>query len=315
MKAVAIYEHGDRSVLRLTDLPEPRAESHDVLIRVRATGINPLDTKVRDGSFGRLMGKFPKVLGAECAGVVEAVGELVTDFSPGDRVVASLGPVGGGYAERVSTHEKNVAHLPDAVDFRDGAALVVGGLTSLIALRDQGHLRPGEHVVINGASGGVGVAGVQIGKILHGHMTAVCSAANAELVQSLGADRVIDYKTTDFTKEPEQFRRYRIVFDAVGKRSLSECRDVLSKDGVYVSTLPSPKQIAETVLSTFAEQKAKVVAFAFRREDMAWLLQHAAEGRLKAVIDRTYTLDQIAEAHEYSESGRVKGKLVVDMGE
>ena len=142
MKAVVINEYGDSQVLQIQDVPLPEPDGHDVLIRVFATGINPLDWKVRSGMMKLLMpGKFPKTLGAECAGLVEAVGVLVTDVQPGDRVVASLGPVGGGYAQYVIAQDKNLVKLPNGISFEQAASMVVGGLTALQALRDLGHLR------------------------------------------------------------------------------------------------------------------------------------------------------------------------------
>ena len=309
MKAVVINQYGTAGELHVQEMPKPQPESHEVLIKVHVTGINPLDYKVREGAMKMMINKaFPIVLGAECAGTVEAVGEMVTAFKAGDRVVASLGAVGGGYAEYAMTEEKNVAKLPDEVDFQQAAAMVVGGLTALQALRDHGHLRPGDHVLINGASGGVGTFAVQIGKLLDGYVTAVCSGENAELVRQLGADRVIDYHTADFTKD---IQKYSIVLDAVGKSSLDECRDILTENGVYVSTLPSAKRILEGVISAFTSQKSESMMMKFAQEDMNWLLKRAADGRLHSVIERTYPLEAAAQAQEYSETGRVKGKLVL----
>jgi len=309
MKAVVINQYGTTGELLVQEMPKPQPESHEVLIRAYATGINPMDYKIREGAMKMMVHKaFPLVLGAECAGTVEAVGEMVTALKAGDRVVASLGSTGGGYAEYAMTEEKNIVKLPDNVDFDQAAAMVVGGLTALQALRDHGHLRPGDHVLINGASGGVGTFAVQVAKLLDGHVTAVCSTENASLVRELGADHVIDYKTADFTKVPGQ---YNMVFDAVGKSSLDECRNILTENGIYVSTLPSAKRLLEGVISTFTAQKSESMVMKFSQEDMNWLLKRAADGRLRSVIDRTYPLEAVAQAHDYSESGRVKGKLVL----
>lgn len=311
MKAVVINEYGASNLLHVESLPKPKAESHDVLIRIHASGINPMDYKIREGTMKLILsGDFPKVLGAECAGVVEEVGEMVTSVKAGDRVVASLGASGGGYAEYVIAQDKNLVKIPDEVDFDTAATMVVGGLTALHALRDYGKLRPDERVLINGASGGVGVFAVQLARILGGQVTAVCSVANSELVRSLGAHQVINHETTDFTKGVE---KYKLIFDAVGKSSFGECRDVLTEDGIYVSTLPSPKQILQNLASTFTSQKSESFIMKFNQEDMSWLLKLAAEGQLKSVIDRTYPLEGLQAAHDYSESGKVKGKLVVEV--
>ncbi|WP_345245025.1 NAD(P)-dependent alcohol dehydrogenase [Nibrella saemangeumensis] len=308
MKAVVINQNGDSSVLQLQEVPQPVPDHHDVLIRVYATSINPLDWKLREGISKILPGKFPKILGAECAGEVAAVGLMVTDFQPGDRVVAEMGADGGGYAEYALVNEKNVVKLPDDIDFVPAAAIPVAGLTALQALRDLGHLRPGDPVLINGAAGGVGTFAVQIAGILGGRVTAVCSESHAELVRRLGANRVIDYQKTDFTLQPD---RYRIIFDTVSKRSFTDCKKALTDDGVYIAAVPSASQIFQDVVTTFTTQKAETVAMKFSKEDMQWLLTLVAAGRLEPVIEHVYLLREIAKAHQHSESGHATGKLVV----
>ena len=312
MKAVTIHQYGDSQELHCQEVPTPTIDSiddpHQVLIRVHMAGINPMDTKVREGGLKLLQsGDFPKILGAECAGVVEAVGLMVKDLKPGDRVMASLGLAGGGYAEYVLATDKNVIKLPDAVDFSQAAAMPIAAGTALQALRDKGKLRPGDRVLINGATGGVGTYAIQIAKLLGGEVTAVCSPEGAALARQLGADHVVDYNTTDFTKSIEQFS---LVFDAVGKSSFDECRNILTESGIYVTTLPSPKQMLEQVVSIFTKQKAESLIFTFHQEDMNWLLKQVADGQLLSVIERTYHLDELPLAHAASEAGHVKGKLL-----
>lgn len=255
-------------------------------------------------------GDFPKILGGECAGVVEAVGLMVTDLQPGDRVVASLGIKGGSYAEYAVAENKNVVKLPDEVDFVQAAAMPIAAGTALQGMRDKGHLRPNDRVLINGAAGGVGTFAVQIAKIMGAHVTAVCSTDSIALVRQLGADQVIDYTTTDFTKGTET---YDLIFDAVGKSSFEDCKPILTETGTYVTTTPSPKQVLDQVVTTFTKQKADSILFTFTQTDMNWLLKQVTDGHLLAIIDKTYTLDELAQAHEYSETGHVKGKLVVTM--
>jgi NADPH:quinone reductase-like Zn-dependent oxidoreductase len=315
MKAAIINHYGDAHELHVQEVPQPTIDSiddpHQVLIRVHAAGINPMDTKAREGGMKFLQsGHFPKILGAECAGVVEAVGLMVKEIKPGDRVVASLGLAGGGYAEYVVAKDKNVIKLPDAVDFSQAAAMPIAAGTALQALRDKGNLRPGDQVLINGATGGVGTFAIQIAKLLGGQVTAVCSTEGAALARQLGADHIIDYHTADFTKSIET---YNIVFDAVGKSSFDECRNILTENGIYVTTLPSPKQMLEQVVTIFTEQKAESILFTFSQEDMNWLLKQVADGQLLVVIERTYRLDELALAHAESEAGHVKGKLVVEV--
>ncbi|GAA4417974.1 NAD(P)-dependent alcohol dehydrogenase [Nibrella viscosa] len=308
MKAVVINQNGDSSVLQLQDVPQPVPDHHDVLIRVYATSINPLDWKLRAGFSKWLPGKFPRILGAECAGEVVATGLMVTDFRPGDRVVAELGLDGGGYAEYALAHQKNVVKLPDDLDYVPAAAIPIAGLTALQALRDLGHLRPGDQVLINGAAGGVGTFAVQIACILGGRVTAVCSDRHTDLVRRLGAGRVIDYRKEDFTQLPD---RYKIIFDTVSKRSFSECKKVLTDDGIYIATVPSAAQLFQDVVTTFTNQKTDTIAMKFSKDDMHWLLTLVAAGRLEPVIEHVYLLPEIAKAHQHSEAGHATGKLVV----
>ena len=309
MKAAIINQYGSPRELHIGDVPHPEVDTHDVLIRVHAAGINPFETKVREGMMKLMQSSdFPKVLGGECAGVVESVGLMVTDLQPGDRVVASLGLDGGAYAEYAVAKDKNVVKLPDEIDFVQAAAMPIGAGTALQGMRDKGHLRPNDRVLINGAAGGVGTFAVQIAKIIGATVTAVCSTDNIALVRQLGADQVVDYKVTDFTKLPEKFE---VIFDAVGKSSFGDCKNILTESGTYVTTKVSGKQVLEQVLTTFTKQKSESILFTFTQTDMNWLLKQVTEGRLQAIIDRTYSLDELAQAHEYSETGHVKGKLVV----
>ena len=311
MRAVIINQYGPASELHVADVPRPEPDTDEILIQVRAAGINPVDTKARAGDLAPMpLGSFPKILGGECAGVVEAVGLMVTDFQPGDRVVVSLASLTGGYAEYTVAKAKNAVKLPDSVDFVQAGAMVVAAGTALQGMRDKGHLRPNDRVLINGAGGGVGTFAVQLAKIMGAQVTAVCGPDSVAMVRELGADTVIDYSTTDFTQRPD---KYELVFDAVGKSSFDACKPVLTDEGVYVTTMPGAKQVLESVVTIFTKQKSELIMFSFTQEDQNWLLKHVTEGRLRTVIDRTYSLDQLVEAHEYSEAGHVKGKLVVTM--
>ena len=310
MKAAIIHQSGSSDVLRLEDVPIPDLKPNKVLIRVHAAGVNPSDWKLRRGDFKLIPVKFPLILGSECAGVVERVGELVTSLRPGDRVVALLGHAGGGYADYAATDEERVILLPDAISFTDGAAVPVTGITALQALRDSAHARPNDTVLVNGASGGVGVMGVQIAQILGSTVTAVCSAGNAELVRGLGAQRVIDYQTTDFTQQTDL---YDVIFDTIGNRSFGECKHILTPDGTYVSPVPSAGLLAQAAITVFTSQKAKFIGAKDRGSDVQWLIEHMQQSTLRVVIDRTYPLAEVARAHDYSETGRVRGKLVLSI--
>ncbi|MBO0939036.1 NAD(P)-dependent alcohol dehydrogenase [Fibrella sp. HMF5335] len=309
MKAAIINQYGPASELHVADVPKPEPDTHEVLIRVHATCVNPFETHQRAGDMKLMMSSdFPKILGADVAGVVEAVGLMITDFQPGDRVVATLGMSGGAYAEYAVAKETNLVKLPDTITFEQAAAMPVAAGTALQAMRDKGHLRPMDRVLINGAAGGVGHYAVQLAKILGATVTAVCGPDAVTMVKELGADRVINYREIDFTKEDET---YDLVFDAVAKSSFDECHAILTPTGTYVTTRPSPKGVLEKVTSLFADQKADFILFSFTQTDMNWMLKHTAEGRLKSVIQHTYPLAEIAQAHTEREAGHVKGKLVV----
>lgn len=308
MKAAIIHQYGPSDVLKIEDVPIPAVKPNQVRIRVYAAGINPSDWKLRNGDFKIIPVKFPKVLGSECAGIVEEVGVLVNSVKAGDRVVALLGHAGGGYAQYAVADEDRVIKLPDTLSFEEAAAIPVTGITALQALRDIALVRPSDRVLINGASGGVGVMGVQITRILEGLVTAVCSGANAELVRRLGAHHVVDYQTTDFATSSDH---YNVVFDTIGNRTFNECKPVLTPSGVYVSPVPSPGLLAHALVTSFTNQKAKFVGAKDRGRDVQWLIDQMEQGKLEAVIDRTYSLEEVALAHDYSETGRVRGKLVL----
>lgn len=308
MKAVVINQTGDSRVLQLQQVPRPVPDHHDVLIRVHATGLNPIDWKLREGLSKFIPGKYPKILGTECAGEVAAVGLMVTDFRPGDRVVAHMGLSGGGYAQFARVNEKSVVKLPDTIEYVTAAAIPVAGLTALQALRDLGHLRPGDTVLINGAAGGVGTFAVQIARLLGGRVTAVCRTEHTDLVTRLGAERVIDYRYTDFTELAD---RYCIIFDTVSKRSFSECKSVLTEDGIYIATVPTPGQILQDMVSTFTNQKAETILTKYNKDDMQWLLMLVAAGKLEPVIEHIYPLEDVARAHDHSQAGQATGKLII----
>ena len=310
MNAAIITQYGPPNVLHMADVPMPNPMPHEVLIRVHAAGVNPIDWKLRGGDLSFIPTKFPKILGSECAGVVERVGELVMHVKPGDRVVAMLGKKNGGYADYVKTDDKHVVLLPDGVSFTDGAAVPIAGLTALQALRDLGRSRPKDHVLINGASGGVGTMGVQIARILGSRVTGVCSGPNIDLVRSLGAETVVDYTTTDFKILPGL---YDVIFDTVGNLNFTACKPLLTRIGTFVSPVPSAELMAQAALTKFRNQRARVVMAKERADDLRWLLDNMAKGDLRVHIDQTYSLAEVSKAHEYGQTNRVRGKLVLLM--
>ena len=310
MKAVVIHAFGGNDVIDVRDMPTPPLRPGDVLIQVRAAGVNPVDWKTREGQTRIVVGsRFPKVLGSECAGEVAETGSLVTKYKTGAEVIATTGFRLGAYAEFAAIPEKAVFPKPKSMSFEEAAAIPIAGMTAYTALRDKGVIAPGKKVLINGASGGVGTFAVQIAKLYGADVTAVCSSANESLVKGLGADRVIDYHHQDFTRSGE---RYDIIFDAVSSRSFGECRRVLSSRGVYINTLPSFSIFRNILLTSLVPgKKATTIMVGFKAADMAWLCGQIEAGRIKVVLDRVLPLDRVKDALAYSQAGRARGKVVL----
>lgn len=312
MKAAVINQYGNPDVLQYVDVAIPQIKPDQMLVRVHASSINPIDWKIRKGMLKLLTGtQFPLILGFDVAGDVIEVGSQITRFKVGDSIYARLDhSAGGAYAEYAAVSEKIAAHKPSTMSYEEAAAVPLAAMTALQALRDEGQLSTGHKVLINGASGGVGTFAVQIAKVLGAtEVTGVCSAANTELVKSLGADRIIDYKQQDFTQEN---LRYDIIFDVVGKRSFSDCKRVLQPNGTYITTQPLPDNFLQSFLTAFVPgQKYKVILLKANSSDLTYLKTQIEAGKIRTIIDRTYPLAQIAEAHTYSETERTVGKVVI----
>ena len=327
MKAVVSTEFGTPDVLRVEEIDRPAIkEDNQLLVKVRAAAINPLDWHEVRGTpyFGRLMGmgfsspKNPK-RGVDFAGEVIAVGKGVKKFKPGDQV---FGVAPGSLAEYAWAREHRVALKPASVSFDEAAAIPVAAITALQSLRDAGKLKAGQKVLINGASGGVGTYGVQIAKALGAEVTGVCSGRNAELVRSLGADRVVDYTQEDFTQRPE---RYDLIIDNVGNRSLSDMRSVLTDDGTFVLVGGGGPEdmkwgfgfiggmIHRKVAGWFTDQTLRFMLAEVKTADLEYLGGLMTEGKLKSVIDRRYPLAETPEAVRYLETGRARGKVVIQV--
>ncbi len=320
MMAVVYCDYGSPDVLRLEAVEKPVPGDSQLLIRVRAASVNPLDWHYMRGTphFGRLgMGlRKPAVirLGVDFSGVVEAVGGSVTQFKPGDEV---FGGRTGALAEFVTVRENgSVALKPANLTFEQAAAVPVAAITALQGLRDKGNVQPGQKVLINGASGGVGTFAVQIAKALGADVTGVCSTRNVELVRSIGADRVIDYTKEDFTKAAQ---RYDVILDNVGNHPLSAIRRVITPEGHYVMVGgpkgrwvdPLPRAFNVLVQSKFVSQEMSMFLAQITREDLTVLGNLMAAGKVTPVIDRRYELSEVREAIRYLETGRARGKVVI----
>lgn len=323
MRAITFYEYGSPSVLKLEERPDPVPGPGQVLVRVRACALNAADWHLlrADPFLVRLaLGLFrPRhnVLGCDLAGVVEAVGPSVTRFRVGDAVMGELGSSGwGAFAERVCVPEGVLALKPDNIGFGEAAAAPLAGVTALQGLRREGHLQPGERVLINGASGGVGTYAVQLAKALGGKVTAVCSPRNLELARSLGADEVIDYTQTDFTQGDA---RYDLILATNGYHPLGHYKRALAPGGRYLMTGGAGKQMAEALLlgglaSLGSGKRLGYVTMKSNREDLEFLRDRLADGSVRTVIDRTYPLDKVPEALAYLEEGHARGKVVIEVG-
>jgi len=311
MKAIVFNKYGGNEVIEVRQVQKPEPGSHDVLIKVHAAAINPVDWKIRSGMAKILTGfNFPKILGSECSGEIVETGKHVKDFKSGDEVIGFPGIRRlSAFAEYVSVHERNTFTKPADINFEEAATIPVAGLTALQSLRNLGHISHNSRVLINGASGGVGTFAVQIARIFGAHVTAVCSSPNADLLKDIGADDIIDYTEKDFTKGDE---RYDIIFDTVSKRSFHECKRVLKPHGIYVNTLPVLSVLLNQYLTGFLMgKKAKSVMVRPNAADMEWMRNNIESGKMRIIIDRVYFLDQIVEALAYSETGKARGKIVL----
>lgn len=311
MKAVVFDRYGSVEELQYREIEKPIAKSNELLVRVRASSVNPVDWKVRQGHVQLLSGfNFPKIVGSDISGVVVEVGRDVTKFQPGDEVYTFLNPMtGGACAEYCVVPESAVAIKPKNITHAEAATVPIAGLTALQALRDLGEIKAVKKVLINGASGGVGTFAVQIAKAMNAVVTGVCSAKNIEFVNNLGADFVLDYAEIDFTKQTE---KYDIILDAVNTKTFSECEKVLQPEGVYISTLPSFDNLAPMFLSLLVPgKKAKIIVANANNSDLSALRELIESGKVEPIVDRTYSLEEVAAAHAYSETGRAVGKIAI----
>jgi NADPH:quinone reductase-like Zn-dependent oxidoreductase len=310
MRAVYIQRYGGAEELVFGELVDPVPGKNDVLIRVAAAAVNPVDWKVREGRLKIITGKrFPMIMGVELSGRVVSVGAEVKDLQPGDRVFAGLSHRGGAYAELVAVDRKKVSKIPDELPFAEASTLAVAGVTPLQAFTLHYHLQPGDEVLINGGSGGLGTYAIQIAKVFGARVTAVCSERNIELVKSLGADEVIDYNRENFR---ERKNSYDIIIDAASNASFSDARACLKRGGMLIKLNLSIGSLMVSLWSKlFMSRKMKMILLKNRPTDIQWMIDHITKGKIRVVIDRTYALSEAAKAHEYSETGRARGKIVL----
>lgn len=321
MKAIVLTKYGSPDGLQLTEVEKPTPKDNEVLIRVRATTITAGDTEIRTLKFPiwlmlpiRLFVGFiqPRnfILGQELAGDVEAVGNNVTRFKVGNQVFGLDGSRIGAYAEYTCRPETGgLVIKPAHMSYTEAAAFPNGALAAFTFLKKMGNVHRGQKVLIIGASGSVGSAAVQIAKYFGAEVTGVCSGRNAELVKSIGADRVIDYTKGDFTRNGEV---YDIIFDTVGKTTFSRCKNSLAPNGIFLASAGGlGTMLLMMWTSLFGSRKVKAGISSESQEDLAFLTRLAEAGAVKSIIDRCYPLEQIVEAHRYVDTGHKKGNVVI----
>ncbi|HEX2196559.1 MAG TPA: NAD(P)-dependent alcohol dehydrogenase [Actinomycetota bacterium] len=321
MKAIVQDRYGSPDVLELRDVDPPAVGARDVLVRVRAAGCGPDVWHLMAGQpyFARLMFglRRPKVSvrGWDVAGTVEVVGDAVTDLRPGDDV---MGFVEGSFAELAAGPEEKLVRKPESLSFEQAAAVPVSGVSALQALRDEGRLRPGQKVLVVGASGGVGTLAVQIAKALGAQVTGVCSTSKVDLVRSIGADDVVDYTRADFA---DGSRRWDLVVDTAGRRSLSRLRKALTPKGTLVIVGGDGggrwtggffrQMLRAPLLSLFVGQRLRGLGAQEKKEDLEALCELIDSGALTPVVDRTHPLVEAPDAIRYLAQGHPRGKVVV----
>lgn len=312
MRAARFHAFGPPSVLRVEAAPRPPVKDDAVLIRVYASSINNADIGSRQGSL-RIVHtrRLPHVPGYDVAGEVVECGPRVTAFLPGDRVFAMLGLGAGGQAEYASVAQGSVARLPRSIAFADAAATPLAGLTALQALRRKAHIRPGQRVLINGASGGVGSFAVQLAKIVGCHVTGVCRRDTFEFVAGLGADDLIDYRQDSVVDRGE---RWDVVLDAAGNLDFADVRRVLGPGGVMVAVAGSPRALLMAARTRFASgPRFTLFVTEASGRDLSLLAHLIDQGRLRPTVDRVFPLERIVEAHRYFEEGAPRGKVIVQI--
>lgn len=323
MKAAVCKAYGGPDVVQLTDVPDPVAKPGEVLIRVVATTVSSGDARVRGARFppgfsllarlflGVTAPRNP-ILGTELSGVVEAVGANVTRYRPGDQVFAFSGARMGCHAElKVMPEDGVIALMPASVTFEEAAAISFGGTTALHFLRDVGKVQPRERVLVNGASGAVGSAALQLARHFGAHVTGVCSAANVDAVRALGADAVIDYKTVDFARSGA---RWDVIFDTVGNVSFARCRNALNKNGRLLLAVGGLGDLLKAPFQSMASGlKVAGGPAPERAEDILELKRLCEIGVYKPVIDSRFAFDRISEAHARVDSERKVGSVIVTM--
>ncbi|MFK7921097.1 MAG: NAD(P)-dependent alcohol dehydrogenase [Bacteroidia bacterium] len=312
MNAIFYQQYGSPEVLEYGTQAIPNPGTKEVLIKVHASALNPIDCEIRKGSFKIVTGKqFPRIPGCDFAGEVIAKGSRVKTFQIGDLVYGmSKTYRGGAHAEYITMNAGEIGLKPERLSMIEAAAMPLASLTSLQALRDLAHLETGQKVLLNGASGGVGVFAIQLAKAMGAEVYTTCSSRNFELVKSLGADHLIDYTQTNIRNNKE---RFDVIFDIYGSQSFPRVKHLLTPKGKHITTIPSPKNFRRQWISRFFKRSTQVVLVDSNTNDLDTLTAYVAAEKLHAVIDHILPLSEAAAAQSYLETRRARGKVVLQI--
>lgn len=313
MKRVEYIKYGEPEVLRINEVRKPKPSKGEILVKVMASSINAVDWKNRQGRLRLVSGLLkPRVKqGFDVAGLVEDVGYGISDIQAGDRAIGQLGNLqGGAFAQYVILNNNQYCLAPPKISFIELAGIPMAATTAWQALFENAHLASGSHVLINGGSSGVGHYAIQIAKAYGATVTAICSGKNFEFCRALGADTLIDYQKEDFTHKKTQ---YDIIFDVVNNKSIERAKRVMKQNAVYIGTTPTPTLLWSVLKSSFTSKKAKFVAVRPNTKALTDICRLIEEGKLKTKIDKMFNLDEIIEAHRYSELSRTCGKVIIQI--
>ena len=310
MRAAFYEKYGPPEVIQFGPWPEPRFSAKAVLVSVKASALNPLDYRLRQGDLRWIpIVRLPRLLGSDFSGVVTKIGNQVTNFQVGDHVYGMGDQLRyGTTADYIAVHRNHLAKMPHSLSFEEAASLPLAALTSLQALRDLGKAKSSMKIMINGASGGVGVFAVQMAKAIGMHVIGVCSGKNRELVLSLGANEIIDYtKESLFSTQ----HRFDIFFDVIANQNPRSTRPLLTKNGTYITTVPTAKFFA-TLPANFAQkQKRKAILVRSRKSDLDDISRMISSNQIKPIIHKVYQQEELQEAYRLLESKRTRGKIVI----
>lgn len=313
MKVIVCHQYGSSDVLKVEEHQEPKPSANEVLVSVKAISVNPVDWKIRSGALKIKTGfKPPPILGSDFAGEITAVGSHMNDYTVGDEIWGKFDSFkGGSYAQVVTAKEQNISHKPHNLDFFQAAAIPNVALTAYQAMVHKSGLKTGQNVLINGASGGVGLMAVQIAKAMDCEITAVCSSKNSALVKSLGADVVLDYHTDDILAAKNT---YDVFFDCVSNQSFFKVCASLKSKGTHIKTTPDLCSAIGSVLKPLGMRRPDHIMVKPSHQDLLQLKVWVEQGLLKPIVQQVYPMNNVSDAHQLSETGHVVGKLVLDMG-